>query len=113
MEGLGDFDSMGNTKVTELQNHMSNLGLHILCIQETHATGSVTFTTPEGYLVILSGGGPLADGMREYAGVGYIVAPSMARSVISYLQHSSRCLTVLSDANALFGRGYSINQKSF
>ena len=46
--------------------------------------------TPEGYLVISSGGTPLKDGEREYAGVGFIVAPEAKASIIGYLQHSSR-----------------------
>ena len=81
---------MGNTKIIELQRHMEDLGLDILCIQETHATGSVKFTTPEGYLVILSGGEPSPDGQRDYAGVGFIVAPRATASVMSYMQYASR-----------------------
>jgi len=46
--------------------------------------------TPEGYLVILSGGQPLTDGEREYAGVGFIISPDLRKSVMSYMQHSSR-----------------------
>ena len=40
--------------------------------------------------MILSGGDPLKDSEREYAGVGFIIAPETRCSVMSYLQHSSR-----------------------
>ena len=32
VEGLGYFDSTGNTKIIELQNHMHAQGVHILCM---------------------------------------------------------------------------------
>jgi len=84
------YDELGNTKIIELQKHMERYDIQVLCIQETHGTGSCAFTTPEGYFVILSGGEPLKEGEREYAGVGFIIAPEARRSVLSYLQHSSR-----------------------
>ena len=64
---------------------METRGIGVMAIQETHVTGSPYFTF-EKYLVILSGG----NGPREWAGVGFVVAPSLRHSVMAFTQHSPR-----------------------
>ena len=49
VEGLTDI------KILELQLQMQELGIGILCSQETHKTQSDYFVTEAGYLLILSG----------------------------------------------------------
>ena len=45
------------------------------------------YTTDEGFLVILSGS---SEEKREYAGVGFIVAPWFRSSIIGFCQASRR-----------------------
>ena len=81
VEGLSDI------KVFELTRFMERRGIHILCIQETHILQAPYYDTDNGYLVVLSGS---ASGPREYAGVGFIIAPSIRDSIIGFLQRSNR-----------------------
>ena len=59
----------------------------VLCLQETHQLKSDYYVSDEGYLVILSGS---AAGIRERAGVGFIVAPGWRRSVVGFCQATAR-----------------------
>ena len=69
-----------------MQYHTKNEGVHILCIQETHESGSEFYVTDDGYLAILSGG----TDAREHAGVGFILSPSTRRCLIGFRQATSR-----------------------
>ena len=82
VEGLTD------AKIFELQKHMWEMGIDILCIQDTHCSQSPYYLTEEGYLVILSGSEDESD--HQYAGVGFLIAPDIRRSVIGFLQASPR-----------------------
>ena len=66
MEGLTDI------KVAEVKNFMVRNTISIVCMQETHILQSPYYTTENGFIVICSGS---ASGLRENAGVGFIVAP--------------------------------------
>ena len=59
-------------RLIELQNIMIEKGLSFLCLKETHIVGAYYYISKEGFLIILSSG-PV--GVRESAGVGFIVAP--------------------------------------
>ena len=66
---------------------MRRQGIHVLCIQEIHILRTPYYITDDGYLVVLSGS---ALGSREFAGVGFIIAPAARDSVIGFLQRSNR-----------------------
>ena len=59
----------------------------MLCMQELHISGVDFYITEEGASVILSGG---PSGMREYAGVGFLVAPIFRSYVISFKEYTDR-----------------------
>ena len=67
---------------------MKILGIDILCIQETHKSGSSYEITDDGFLLILSGA-PSEEEV-ETAGVGFLIAPHIRRSVIGFRQETSR-----------------------
>eukprot|EP00959_Pyramimonas_sp_CCMP1952_P422471 8849885-Pyramimonas_sp.AAC.1 len=62
------------------------MDIAVLCLQETHCKGSPVFDV-EGFCVILSG---KEEDAREYAGVGFIVAPWAKQAIKGYMQQSSR-----------------------
>ena len=74
------------TKLTEVIRIMRQRKIGVMALQETHICGSPLLYI-DGYFIILSGG--TGDG-REYAGVGFIVAPSLRQSIASFTQHSAR-----------------------
>jgi len=90
VEGLGKYDELGNIKLAEIQNHMRELGVHIMCLQETHGSGSHAFTTPEGYCLVLSGHEGDEQAGAVYTGVGFLIAPEVKHSIIGHLQYSDR-----------------------
>ena len=61
--------------------------ISVLCMQETHRPGSAFYHDERGFFFIFSGG-PLES--REYAGVGFIIAPWLTHSIMSFLQFSNR-----------------------
>ena len=66
---------------------MRRRNISVLSIQETRVSKSPYYVTEDGFLVILSGASTEA---REFAGVGFIIAPWLRRSVIGFLQQSNR-----------------------
>ena len=90
---IGSWNIEGYTiaKQVELEQTMEREGIGVLCIQETWQTLSDTFVTDTGYLVVLSGGAEdRPDDPEDRAGVGFIVAPSVRRSVVAFRQATSR-----------------------
>ena len=81
MEGFTDI------KFFELKQAMCKQRIAILCIQETRIKASPHYVSEDGFTVILSGS---TDVEREFAGVGFIVAPWARSSVVSFLQWSNR-----------------------
>ena len=80
-------EGLSEIKLWELTSIMGRRHIDILCIQETHIIQSPYYSTDSGYLVILSGS---SSGDREYAGVGFIVAPWAKHAVAGFLQFSNR-----------------------
>ena len=68
----------------EIIQAMRRLNVDILCMQETRIKQSPFYTTEDGYLIIFSGS---TGEDREFAGVGFIVAPQARHAVIGFLQH--------------------------
>ena len=60
-------------------------------MQETHLADASTYTSEEGFLVVLSG--PRAA-QAERSGVGFLVAPWARCCVIGFLLHSARLATL-------------------
>ena len=86
--GTWNIEGFADEKLITLQHYMTNMGVDLLCIQETHKTKSDVFTTDGGFLVILSGSSETET--VETAGVGFLVAPHLRHSVIGFCQKSSR-----------------------
>ena len=85
VEGLGYKDGF-SIKLEELTRWMLYADIGILCMQETHAIQSAYFLYND-FLVVLSG----SEGTcRSYAGVGFLIAPHLRRSVAGFLQLSDR-----------------------
>ena len=59
-------------KLFEIVNVMKRRRIDVLCLQEAHVSQSPYYTTAGGYLVVLSGS---PEAGREFAGVGFVVAP--------------------------------------
>lgn len=80
-------ERLSESKIEQLELLMEQYGLSILCIQETHKSGAYSYTMETGTLVVLSGG-PQAE--REYAGLGFMIAPNLVKSVMGHREHTSR-----------------------
>ena len=84
--GTWNIQGLTDVKTVELIRHMAFYAIDILCIQETRKQKSDVYTFDD-HDVILSG----ADGEdREWAGVGFIIAPAARRHVKSFKQVSRR-----------------------
>ena len=81
VEGLTD------SKEVELVVIMQACGIGVLCIQETHKKESCVRELCNGFLLILSG---WDTNDINYAGVGFIIAPHVRRSIITYCLKSAR-----------------------
>ena len=73
--------------MVELEEIMCDLGIDVLAIQETHRGYSEHFVTDSGYFYLLSGHD---QEEREYAGVGFIVAPACRKCIIGFCAASNR-----------------------
>ena len=80
-------EALSDLKVWELTTVMGRRGIDILCIQESHILQSPYYRTDAGFLIVLSGS---SSGDREFAGVGFIIAPRAVNSVVGFLQYSNR-----------------------
>ena len=71
---IGTWNIEGHTdvKLIELQEYMLNMQLDLLCLTEIRKAGAGSYVTEEGFYSILSGG---VVGQRDYAGVGFLIAP--------------------------------------
>ena len=86
--GTWNVEGLTDAKVVELQHYMMDIGLDVLCLQETHWTNTDCHVTDAGFLLIPSG--VTEHDELERAGVGFLVAPSARKSVVSFCQQSSR-----------------------
>ena len=82
-----NIEGLTEAKIVALQQFMKNNRVGIIGMQETHKLMSDYYESEEGFLIILSGS---SEGSKECAGVGFMVAPWMRRSIISFCQASSR-----------------------
>ena len=80
-------EGLTEDKLLTLQTYMHKYNIDLICLQESHRPKSDYYVTDNGYLVILSGA---AGSCKEYAGVGFVVAPWIRRSVIGFCQYSNR-----------------------
>ena len=82
-----------DAKLSTLQHYMDQYNIHIICMQEVRRPLSDYFFTDTGFLVITSGGN---GETTEYAGVGFLIHPTLRRSICKFCQHSNRiaCLKV-------------------
>ena len=90
IEGLTDI------KIFEVCRYMRANRLSIVCLQETRRPNSDTFTTEDGYLVVLSGS---ACQTSEWAGVGFIVSPEFKNSIIGFCPWFSRIASTVFKIN--------------
>ena len=74
-------------KIEEVCTYMLNNSVDIMCLQETRRGNSDTFCTDRGFQVFESGRG---DGLRETAGVAFVISPRMRAHILSFTPHSSR-----------------------
>ena len=86
VQGLSDI------KLWEIIGIMKRRHISILCMQETHIRNT-PYYTEDGFLVILSGS---SSTPREFAGVGFVVAPWVKESLVGFMQFSNRlsCMKV-------------------
>ena len=85
VEGLTDI------KIEEITTYMLRNSIDVLCIQETRKPYADTYRSEKGFLLLLSGRG---DASREYAGVGFVVAPWMQPHIMGFTPNSSRCASL-------------------
>lgn len=81
-------EGLSEVKEEILERIMQQHNIHILCLQETHRPSCNYWISNAGFLFILSGGED--ENEREYAGVGFIIAPILRQSVLGFCQHSNR-----------------------
>ena len=85
--GTWNVEGLTDIKIHMLQRIMRQSNIGVLCLQETHRCGSDYWITEDGYLVILSG---VAEDVREYAGVGFLISPRIRPALLGFLQVSNR-----------------------
>ena len=116
-----NIEGLTEEKLVELIRIMEERDIGILCLQETHCAGADYFLRNDGYLVIQSGG---PNAMREWAGVGFLVAPAFRRSVLGFNQFSDRIaslklkvlggqMTILTAYAPHSGHDYAIRRSFF
>ena len=81
MEGLTDI------KLYEIGMYMRSNNIDVMCMQETRKKLSDNFITFFGYSVHLSGS---SGDAREWAGVGFIVAPRVRKFMVGFTLFSNR-----------------------
>ena len=72
----------------ELQWHMQQQSIDIICLQETHREDSDVQITDAGFLLILSG--QAETEVAETAGVGFLLSPHVRRNLVGFQQPSAR-----------------------
>ena len=85
--GTWNVEGLSDSKLILLQVYMDYYGISILCLQEVRKSLSDYRITDEGFLFISSGGN--GDG-SEFAGVGFLIHPSIRASIINFCQYSNR-----------------------
>ena len=57
----------------------------------TYIVGAEAYATDAGFFLVLSGG---VVGQRDYAGVGFLIAPYARAFMIGFMEHSDRLATL-------------------
>ena len=83
-------EGLTESKLYEVCQYMKMHGIHVCCIQEVRKPNSDYYLTDDGFTVILSGSSNIA---REWAGVGFIVSPSLKQKV-EFLQFDNRIASI-------------------
>ena len=89
--GTWNVEGLTDIKIEQLSDYMTQFSIGILCIQEVRRPKSDVFVTTRGFQIILSGSSTLE---REWAGVGFVVAPRIRKSVAGFCQFSSRAASL-------------------
>ena len=85
--GTWNVEGLSDDKILALQEYIAVHGIHIICMQEVRKPLSDHIITDQGFLLICSGG----DGSSiEYAGVGFLVHPSIRKSIHNVCQYCNR-----------------------
>ena len=77
---------LSGIKLWEFFGFVKRRRISILCMQKTHICNT-PYYTEDGFLVILSGSSITP---KEFAGVGFVVAPWIKHSVKGFIQLSNR-----------------------
>ena len=89
--GTWNIEGLTDVKLIELQEHMLNMQLDVLCLTEVRKPGAESYATEEGFYFILFGG---VVGERDYAGVGFLIAPYARQCMIGFAEHFDRLVTL-------------------
>ena len=80
-------EGLSELKVLQVCTYMADHSIGVCCIQETRNINADYYYTSDGFLVVLSG---CTGSTHDFAGVGFVVAPTLVRNVVGFDQHSSR-----------------------
>ena len=79
--GSWNVEGLTDVKLHQLCDIMRSRALSILCLQETRISCTGSRVLDNDYVFIASG----SDGEgKTYAGVGFLIAPSLRKSVVSF-----------------------------
>ena len=85
--GSWNVECLTDTKLYQLCSIMGARALAFICLQETRIPDSGSRILDNGYTLITSGSD---DGKKSYAGVGFLIAPWVRRSIFSFKAISDR-----------------------
>jgi len=85
--GSWNLEGLTDIKLHEICMYMKSQSVDIMCIQEVRKKNSDKFISDDGYTVLWSGSG---DGSREWAGVGFIISPSLQPNFLGFRPLSNR-----------------------
>ena len=84
---MQNVEGLSETKEVELVVFMQSCGIGVLCVRETHKRESGVRKLPSDFLLILSSCDITGSSDAE---LGFVVAPHLRRSIITYCLHSDR-----------------------
>ena len=85
--GSWNVEGLTDVKLEQICNIMQSRALGLMCLQETRVPFSGSRQLDNGYSLITAG---QDDEKRTYAGVGFLIAPWLRRSVYSFKPISER-----------------------
>ena len=81
-------EGLAQSKIMELQWHMQQQAIDIVCVQDTHREDSDVQITDAGFLLMFSG--QAETKVAETAGVGCLLSPHVRRNLVGWQQLSAR-----------------------